>query len=274
MRTKITILALLLLCPQLFAQGVAERYKANYDRQVRYVGAAGAGVETIIDRWTAECPDDPEAYAARFSYCFAKARSTGIVQKDGARYLGAKPVLSLKDSLGMDVNYFEASTFSDSLFAGGIRAIDKAISLSPKEFRYHFYKISALMDYEKESPDLAAGEIDALIGEYTEDRDGWTLDSAVADEDIFLQAVGEYCYTLFQTGSPLSYEYFREISERMSRLYPRNTVFIDNLGSYWQVAKKNERKALKYYKKALKIDPEDYAATKNISLMERSRKKK
>ena len=272
MKAKI-IIALLLLCPQLFAQGDSERYKASYDRQVRYVGAAGAGVETIIDRWISECPDDPEAWAARFNWCFAKARGSEIVQKEGARYLGAKPVLSLKDSLGADVNYFEVSTFIDSLYAGGMRAIDKAISLSPKEFRYRFCKISALMDYEKESPDLAAGEINALIGEYTSGKDGWTLDSAAADEDIFLQAVGEYCYTLFQTGSTLSYEYFREISERMNKLYPHDTVFIDNLGSYWQVAKKNERKALKYYKKALKIDPDDYAATRNIQLIERAKKK-
>ncbi len=272
MKTRITIL-LMLLCSACFAQSSAERYKANYDRQVRYVGIAGAGVETIIDRWTAECPDDPDAYAARFNYCFAKARGSEIVQKEGARYLGAKPVLSLKDSLGADVNYFEVSTFIDSLYAGGMRAIDKSISLRPKEFRYRFYKISALMDYEKESPDLAAGEINSLIAEYTSGKEDWTLDSAAADEEIFLQAVGEYCYTLFQTGSTLSYEYFRGISERMSKLYPRNTVFIDNLGSYWQVAKKNDRKALKYYKKALKINPDDYAANQNIRLIERSKKK-
>ncbi len=264
----------MLLCVQALAQsGEEQRYKASYDRQVRYVGAAGAGVETIIDRWTAECPDDPEAYAARFNYCFTKSRGTEIVQKEGARHLGAKPLFTLKDSLGRDVNYFEQPAFVDSLYADGIRAIDRAISLRPKEFRYRFNKISALMDYEKESPDLAFGEIGSLIGEYSSDKEGWTLDSAAADEDIFLQAVGEYCYALFQTGSPLSYEYFREISERMNRLYPRNTVFIDNLGSYWQVAKKNERKALKYYKKALKIDPQDYAATKNISIIERSKKK-
>lgn len=265
---------MMLLGGQCFAQSSAERYKASYDRQVRYVGAAGAGVETIIDRWTAECPDDPAAWAARFNWCFTKARGTEVVQKDAARYLGARPVLQLKDSLGRDVNYFEQSTFTDSLFADGIRAIDKAISLSPKEFRYRFCKISALMDYEKESPDLAAGEVNALIGEYSSGKEGWTLDSAAADEDIFLQAVGEYCYTFFQTGSKLSYGYFRQISERMNKLYPRNTVFIDNLGSYWQVAEKNNRKALKYYRKALKIDPQDYAANKNISIIERSQQKK
>lgn len=271
----INAILLTLLCTQAFAQGGTERFKAGYERQVRNVGPAGVGVETIINNWEAASPDDPEMLAARFNWYFAKSRSTEVVQKDRSRYLGNKPMLSLKDSLGRDVYYFEEPVFVDSLFAGGMRAIDRAIGLKPGEFRYRFLKISALMDYEKESPDLASQEIVSMIERYSEENGaGWTLDGKPADDEIFCQAVGEYCYALFRTGSPLSYEYFRDISERMNGLHPRNTVFIDNLGSYWQVAKKNDRKALKYYKKALKINPEDYAAKKNISIIERSRKKK
>ena len=55
----------------------------------------------------------------------------------------------------------------------------------------------------------------------------------------------------------------------MNKLYPKNPVFLDNIGSYWQVAEKNDKKALKYYKKALKLDPPDYAALNNIRLINR-----
>ena len=55
----------------------------------------------------------------------------------------------------------------------------------------------------------------------------------------------------------------------MSKQYPKNAVFVANIGSYWQVARKNPKQAVKYYKKALKIDPDDYAAGQNLKIVER-----
>ncbi len=269
-------MVLALLCMQAFAQEADPApFKASYERQVRNVGPSGVGVETIIDRWEAACPQDPDMFAARFNFFFAKSRGTQVVVKEGTKYLGAAPVLSLKDSLGKDVNYFEVPLFVDSLYADGMRAIDKAISLRPGELRYRFYKITGLIEYEGESPDMAFQELMSLIDGYTSSKgEGWTLDGKPADEEIFCQAVGEYCYSLFYIGTPQGYEYFLKVSQRMNRLYPRNTVFIDNIGSYWQVARGNARKAMKFYKKALKIDPDDYVAKKNISIIQLSRSKK
>ena len=75
----------------------------------------------------------------------------------------------------------------------------------------------------------------------------------------------------FQIASPDGYEYFRDISERMNKLYPKNPVFIDNIGSYWQVAMGNDKQAVKYYKKALKLDPDDYAAKRNLQILEKKK---
>lgn len=250
-------------------QSAASPYKASYERQVRLVGAAGVGVETIVNRWMAAEPENPEAAVARFSYCLAKSQGEEIVQMDAKKYLGQKPVLTLKDSLGADVNYFNVPSFVDSLYADALSAIDKAISLSNKEMRYRFNKISALLPYERENPDMAAAELSKLLSEYYASSSTWTLDGEALDEDVFKQAVSEYCYSFFQIGSASSYEYFRSVSETMSKRYPKEVVFIDNLGSYWQVAQKNYRKALSYYKKALKLDPNDYAATTNTRIIER-----
>ena len=60
----------------------------------------------------------------------------------------------------------------------------------------------------------------------------------------------------------------------MNKLEPKNPVFIDNIGSYYLVAKKDNKKAEKYYKKALKIEPEDYAATSNLKIIQSSKSKK
>lgn len=267
---------LVLLCLQAFAQNADPApFKASYERQVRNVGPAGVGVETIINKWEAACPRDPDMFAARFNLLFAKSKGTQVVQKEGRKYLGASPVLSLKDSLGREVNYFEVPVFTDSLYAGGMRAVDTAIDLRPQELRYRFYKITALLEYEGESPDMAAQELMSMIDAYTSSKgEGWTLDGKPSDEETFCQAVGEYCYSFFYLGTGQGYEYFLKVSQRMNKLYPRNTVFIDNIGSYWQVAKGNARKAMKYYKKALKINPDDYVAQKNISIIQLSQSKK
>ena len=60
----------------------------------------------------------------------------------------------------------------------------------------------------------------------------------------------------------------------MNKLYPKMPLFCDYIGSYWQAYKKNYKQALKFYKKALKLDPEDYAATRNIQIIQTLQSKK
>ena len=274
MKTRLIITFFAALsCAMLLAQSVGDDYLAKYQRQIRNAGVAGVGVQTIVDNWIAACPDDARAYEARFSYCFAKSRSTEIQPKNSERYLGQKPVLTLKDSTGRDVNYFQEDVFVDSLFASCLTAIDKALSLKPLELRYHFDKITAMLSYEKDCPDLSYNLVNELIDSFVKNKGAdWTLDNEALPEDrdeVFCQCIGEFCYTFFQVGSPSSYRYFLALSEKMNKLYPKNPVFLDNIGSYWQVAEKNDKKALKYYKKALKLDPQDYAALNNIRLINR-----
>lgn len=266
------------LCAQSGNDGERARFRADYERQVRNVGYDGVGVETIVDRWIKTCPDDPQAYAARFSFLLVKSQSIEMVQKDRRRYLGQQPSLTLKDSLGRSVNYFEEINYDDSLFAEALSAARKAIELAPDELRYRYDMISALVSYEKESPDMGAAEIFRLIDEFSADLSRpWTLDSQPLESSPkspdyrFSQAMGEYCYLFFHLGSDEGYRYFLEVSEKMNGVDPRNPVFLDNIGSYWQVVHRNNRKAAKYYKKALKIDPEDYAAKTNLELIQSSR---
>ena len=86
-------------------------------------------------------------------------------------------------------------------------------------------------------------------------------------------AVQEYCIVFYKTGSQASYESFRIISERMLKLEPRNTLFMNNLGAYWQVARKDDRAASKYYKKVLKLNPDDATAKTNMGIIRRNKQK-
>lgn len=252
----------------LTVQAQTRDHKADYERQVRMMGIAGLGVDSIINRWAEDDPDNTDMLTARFNYDFVKAQSNNVITLNQKKYLGKAPVMTLKDSLGNDVYYFEDILFDDELVGSSLKAIDKAISLKPGELRYRISKISALMMYEKESPDLAVAQINELID--LDKTTEWTFDGEKADSELFCQVIGEYCVNLFQIASPASFEYFLAISEKMSKLFPKNTVFINNIGSYWQVAKKDNKKAARFYKKALKIDPEDYAATNNMKIIEAS----
>ena len=264
------VLVLALACAARAQDAPVEDFAARYERLVRNVGYSGVGVETLLDRWEAASPDDPAIPTARFNYYYFKSQSSEVVPRPGVRrYLGNAPTLTLKDADGNDVNYFEETTYDEELFGEALKVLDGQIAAHPDELRWHYLKISALSAYEKESPDMAAAHLKSIIERNAAAHPAWTLDGEEASQDIFQQGVGEFCADFFQTGTPACYEYFLEISERMSKLFPKNPVFIDNIGSYWQVAKGNDRQAVKFYKKALKLNPDDYAAKRNMQIIER-----
>jgi len=269
-KTKIFLtVAAAALCVAAAAQNTAEEFQARYERLVRNVGYSGVGVETLLDRWEEAFPEDMAVPTARFNYYFNKARRTEVVVKPGLRrYLGNEPTLTLKDPEGNDVPYFEEDFYDEALFGEAMKVVDQKIAAQPDELRWRFLKVTGLAAYEKESPDMAAAELRSLIARNASARPAWTLDGEPAGAEIFQQGVGEYCAQFFQTGSTACYEFFREISELMNKQFPKNPVFIDNLGSYWLVARDNDKQAAKYYKKALKIDPEDYAAQRNLKIIE------
>ena len=262
------VAAALAACLSSFAQS-AQDFKDRYERQVRMLGLSGVGVETILDRWEAAFPEDGDMLEARFNFYTSKAASSSVVEKDSPRYLGNKPMVSLKDSLGRNVNYFEVTEYVDSLFSRGQSAISRAISLYPQELVYRIDKITSLMAYEKESPDLAYAELERMIDLHASSHPVWTYGGGTASEEDFISIVQEYCHGFYSIDTPNGYEFFRMASEKMNRLYPRNSMFVSNLGSYWFVGKGNLKKALSCYRKALKINPDDEAAAKNIKILEK-----
>jgi tetratricopeptide (TPR) repeat protein len=270
-RFRLTLLlaAALLACGAAFAQEpTREEFQARYERLVRNLGYDGVGIETVLDRWAAAYPDDPAVSTARFNYYLEKGRTTEMVPKPGVRrFMGQQPTLTLQDPEGGDVPYFEEDFYDEEYFGLAMRVLDQQIAEHPNELRWYALKVSALCAYEKTSPDMAAGVLKDLIARQASAKPAWTLDGEPVDEEIFQQFVGETCYEFFQAGSFTAYEYFREISERMNKMYPKNPAFLDNIGSYWQVARNNDKQAEKYYKKALKLDPSDYAATRNLQII-------
>ena len=259
---------MLLSCALTFAQS-SDDFLAKYQRQVKMLGAAGVGVENIIDKWEQAFPEDGNMLEARFLYNYIKSQSTEVRARNTEKYLGNKPILTLKDSLDRDVFYFEETMFVDSLFAHAQNALDKAIGLYPDDLQYRLDKISSLCAYEKESPDLAYAELVKMIDRNTSAHPAWKFKGEAITEDEFVDIVQEYCSSFFKIGTPNGYELFLAVSQKMNKLYPKNATFVGNIGSYWLVGQNNFKKAQSFYKKALKLDPNDAATNRNMKVLQK-----
>lgn len=240
-----------------------------YDRQIRNVGYSGVGVETILEKWEAAEPDNVLMWEGKINFHFNKNKNNQLVVKDCQKFMGSKAVLTLKDSLGRPVRYFEETFFDEAEFAECQKIIDKAIEMFPLELMFREYKVSTLMEYEKENPELAFSEAMKLIAWNKSASPKWETYYQPSVDGAFETTVQNFCYVLYNVGSEKSFEYFRQISAAMQKQYPKNANFICNLGSYYLVARDDPRTAIKYYAKVLKLDPENQMALTNKKLAEK-----
>ena len=272
---KKLIITVLLFAVALAAAGqTKDEYNEKYQRLAGRLGPAGVGIETHLDKWEAAFPDDRRLLEARAQYCLVKGRSSEVVPKNQSKFLGNKPILSLPDSSGRAVNYFEEYFHDDELFGQAMKYFDRAIELYPDDLYIRAEKIVALLDYEKESPDMAVDEIDKLIALEKQTHPKWTALGEPVEEGGFSDLMSTFCYRLYNIANDTGYNAFFSLSTKLSKLYPKDPNYLDNIGSYWLVARGRDKKAMSYYKKALKLNPDDEVAKANIRVIERKQAKK
>jgi tetratricopeptide (TPR) repeat protein len=268
---RILVLVALCVAASLSAQTPSERYEQRYNMLVSQFGAAGVGVETVLDNWAKVDSTNARLLLARFDLLFTKAQSVSVVMKDKKKYLGMEPVLTFKDSLQRNVYCYQETFFDDELYGQSIKAIDKAISVWPDRLDFRFVKANSLISYEKESPDMAMGYLRSLVAEAAARKTDWDYGKEKVGRDFVEDAMQEYCYTLFAIGSAQSRDAFFNLSQHLSETFPENMQFVTNMGSYY-LLKEDYKTALKYYGKVLKKNPEDYSAIKNSALSARKMK--
>ncbi len=250
-----------------------DEYAGRYEMLVKRLGPEGVGIETLLQKWGKDYPEDMDMLLGKFTYYLSKSRKPELVQKEGSRYLGNAPALTLKDSLDRDVNYFQVDNYDGELFRQAIEAIDKAIEVSPLRLDCRLYKISALIGAEKESPEESLSDLCGLIDYNAKGKPSWEYPGLEkVDDEVFSASVQEFCFAFYSIGTPEGFEAFRKVSEKMLDYYPKDYTYMTNIGSYHFVYKHDNKTALKYYNKVLKKNPDDYATIKNCVLLARNSK--
>ena len=247
-------------------------YLRRYNNLVGRVGPAGLGVETLLDKWEAEFPEDPAQMLARFSFLFTRSRSSQVVELQQDRYLGQAPLISLPDSLGNPHNYYEVYVYDDDLYADALRAIDQAILAEPWRLDCRMVKIDALLAYEKESPEMAVAELKVLADKHFKEKTVWEYEGlGRVNDEQFKAFMQDYCAAIFRIGSPQSAEAFKSLSEYLLGYCKDEPLYVNNLGSYYLV-KKEYKTARKYFDQVLRKHPDDMTALKNGLLVARATK--
>ncbi len=261
---KIMTIGAILLAVTLSAQ--SSRFEQRYNLLVSKLGPAGVGIETLLDNWDKADSTNENLLKARFNYYYSKSQRHEVVKKPAKKYLGMSPLLSLKDTTGREVYYYQETFYDDQLFGEAVKAADRAIGFHPDRIDFRFMKANAYISYEKESPDMALAYLLELADVDAGRKAPWVYEGTVQDMGFLEDAMQEYCYSFYTIGSPQAMKAFLTLSEKMNRLYPDNADYLNNIGSYYMVAEKNPKVAMKYYRKVLKKNPGDQTAAKNIEV--------
>lgn len=264
--------ATLLLALSAQAQNTSQDYQRRFSNLVERVGYGGVGFETLLESWEKELPEDPYLYQARFLWSLNRAKTVSYIQLDADRYLGNEPILPYTDSLGRRRNFFEDVSYDPDLFALAEQSVVKAIQLEPDNLDLRLAKISALLLYERESPDIAVAELSGLLDYNFISKPKWTFSGRSVSQEDFLGLFQDQLFRLYRLGTPVATDAFRSLSEKALKYSPGHPLFMDNLGSYYLVFKKDSKTALKYYNKVLKAHPDDLTAIRNCIVLARSEK--
>lgn len=271
-RILVLLLSLSALCAAAQETYTQEEFLRRYNNLTDRVGAAGVGVETLLNKWEAAYPEDVQQMLARFSFYFTRCQTSHVEQMAQDRYLGREPILPMTDSLGNKCNYFEVTDYDEELYALANLAIDQAIAAKPNQLDYRLVKIDAMMAFEKGSPDMTLQQLKALADIHFKQHPAWEYGGMESvDNEQFKAFMQDYCVALFRLGTPGGAEAFKSFSEYLLTYCKDDPLYVNNLGSYY-LTKKDFKKAQKYFDQVLKKDPGNSTALKNCILMARSKK--
>lgn len=275
MKKLLTLFILGAACLYAGAQ-TTENFLKRYNVLVGRVGFAGVGVQTLLDSWGRADSTDINYMVARYNFYIDRAQKDTVVKNSLPRYLGMDPIMSLTDSTGRKLYYYQETLYDKGLFRKAMYYLDKAIEKNNVRFDLYDTKADILMGYGKADASESSAFIMKMIQRNYTGKTVWEtaqVGHKVSVEE-FENTIINYCYTFYKVGSPSTMEAFFNISSAMVKQKSANSAFLDNLGAYYLIRKKDYKKAAKMYRQALKMNPDDKIAIKNLELVSSLEKKK
>lgn len=207
-------------------------------------------VPPLLELWIEAAPKDENAYITGFNHYL-------IISKQENRI---HPVST--DDVEESSLVQSEVIYNDSLFNISQDFIQKGILQHPKRLDLHFGKIHAL--WIKGEHQKQTGEILGLIDLGDKIKQNWLWNGNRPLENAkktFTSAIYRYVAQLFSSDQ---YTYVQQISERMIQSFPKEVANYSNLGAVYKV-QGNYKKAIRCFRKALKINPKDIIVLNNIA---------
>lgn len=227
----------------------AQDYYATYEELM----ASGElqKIPALFDLWETEAPDDENLYITGFNHFLTFSREEQLIM----------PV-SLDSAEKEETTYISSEIiYNDSIFNISQTYIQKAINANPKRLDFHFGKIHALWlkgEHRQQTSEIL-GIIE--IGKKINHDWLWTENKRPEDQKgLFTSSIYEYVANLYGADQ---YVYVRQISESMIKAFPKEIASYSNLGAVY-LLDANYKKALKYFKKAHKLDKKDIIVLSNM----------
>ncbi len=228
---------------------IAQDYNNTYEELM--MTGQQTKIPALFELWEQETPDDENLYITAFNHYMTIAREQRIIRPTET------------DSTSSEGDTFVSSEvmFNDSLFNISQSFINKGIKKNPRRLDMHFGKIHAL--WLKGNHRDQTSEILGLINLGDKLKHDWLWSGNEQPEDskqLFTSSIYQYVENLYTSNRV---DYVQQISERMIQSFPKEIANYSNLGAAF-LMKADYKNALKYFKKAYKLDKKDIIVLNNL----------
>lgn len=265
MSTKHWFLTLCLLSVSTFgwSQSIYERfYKAlNKDDSIATL---------LIQEIRKTNDNSPDRYIAEYNYYISMSEQSYIEIKQGENPLSEFVITD--DSTGNEVGYLqEIQVYNQEYADSGLCVITKAIELFPTRLDLRFGKIHFLGQLERW--DDYTNEIVKTLNYQKTNKPQWVFPDVEEDNDtLMIYSILDYetalVYSILDDNDTISFNHkttlLRKIAEHMLELYPTDIRTLNIMAVTYQLTDEKAQ-ALKWLKKAEKVNPKDYIILVNIA---------
>lgn len=259
MKRLLLTLAIVMLSCSAFAQSRTELYDRFHEAISRY---NTDGAAEVIAEWEKSYPGDAEIFALQANYHFQKAINEEIVLSDTEPEDGREYLLT-KDSLGVQRYLYSEIRIDSTELKAAQGALAEGILNHPDRLDIRLGKITVHLHVAEH--DLAVQEVKSALERSLQNQNRWTdtLDEPIETDGVsyLRECIQDYLEQLIEADDLASAE---KMIDDCIKSYSKDAVFLTDKGVLRFYA--NDLKgAVKWFRKARRIAPDDMLITANIA---------